>query len=202
MGVKGKVFLLLLGIMVLGLGLLFRGKKEPLSLLPKSDQIVKVNIEPLTVKEVHSGDGVMSLVMTRQKQVDGSSNYSFKVVLRGDKSERKILETSLTQGEEMEVPENTWSPDNKQVFLLEKGVGVTKYFVYKADGSKYKNGAEFLEVSELWEKNKNKYALVGITGWEGNDLLRVITQKENGEKGPSFWFVISSRSFIQLRTLP
>ncbi len=155
--------------------------------------------EPEQVVEVRSGDGKMSLIRKSLKLGDGSISYSFKVVNNTDNSEKDLFSKTVSPGVTIEIPSNSWSPDNKQLFVEEKNVGVTNYFVYKANGEKY-GDFDYLNVNEYWVKSKNNYKIRVISGWEGNDLLSVKTTNEDGTNGPSFWFVISSRGFLRLRS--
>lgn len=169
--------------------------------VPPVVQEAPVFIPEIDTGEVHSGDGVMNLTYTSTELEDGSTNYVFRVTKRSDNSQRELFSKTVGAGVKMELSENSWSPDNKQVFVVEKEGGITRYFVYKADGTKYKNGEEFLEILELWGKSGIKYVLRMVTGWEGNDLLGVKTRTSDGSAGPTYWFVVSSRNFMMTRRL-
>jgi len=162
---------------------------------------VAVAVEPERTLEVHSGDGKAKLIGIRKQLADATINYAYKVVDEGADSPRALFSKTLAVGGTIEVPVNSWSPDNKQLFVQENYNGITNYLVYKADGSKYKNGDDYLDVLSFWAKSKYQYNIKTVTGWAGNDLLELLTIKEDGTNGPSFWFVTSSRNFLQLRQI-
>ena len=199
---KGKILIAILAVaLVFGVVSfidLFR-KSEP-NQTKQEPGNTAVAAEPEKTLEVHSGDGKAKLLGTNKRLADATTNYVFRVVNEED-SPRKLFSKTLSLGGTIEVPANSWSPDNKQLFVQENNNGVTNYLVYKADGSKYKNGDDHLDVSAFWEKSKYKYTIKTATGWAGNDLLELLTTKEDGTAGPSFWFVTSSRNFLQLRSI-
>lgn len=178
------------------LGLATRKRSE--STAPRNYDNTVAAAEPEKTIEVHSGDGKTKLIQTSSRLADASTSYTFKVTDGTSDSPRVLFSKKLASGETAEIPANSWSPDNKQLFIKENSGGTTNYFVYKANGSKYKNGDDYLDVSSLWQKSKNRYSIKMATGWAGNDLLELRTIKEGGTDGPSFWFVTSSRGFLQL----
>lgn len=187
----------LVAVVGVSLGLWKLNKENTVpALLPET---VIPEIEKKT--EIHSSDGVMNLIASSKRLDDGTSNYVFRVVKRSDNTASDLFSKGVGSGVTMEIPFNSWSPDNKQVFVIERDGSVTKYFVYRVDGSSYKNGELFLEVSSLWSESLNKYIMRDITGWEGNDLLGIRTTSDDGTAGPRYWFVISSRSFMVTRRL-
>lgn len=192
------------GIVVLALlvaGTLFwvsRRDFGPEVVEPKQIEIA-VTPAPEQVKEARSGDGKMRLVGSRVKGVDETTSYTFKVVSGTDSSQLLLFSKTVDSGTTMEIPFNSWAPNNKQLFVVEKNGREVNFFVYKAGGGKYADGADYLDVGEYWVKSKNKYEIRTITGWAGDDLLVVKTLEEDGGDGPSFWFVTSSRKFMRLR---
>lgn len=150
-------------------------------------------------KEVRSGDGLMKLLGTSRVLPDGRTEYEFQVV---DAEGRgwTVLKKVAAAGGGMEIPFNSWSPDNKQFFVLENDGTRINYLVFKANGAAYSSGVGFLNVTEYWLTSKNDFAVRTISGWAGNDLLVVKTDNKDGSKGPSFWFVVSSHGFLRLRS--
>ncbi len=172
-------------------------KKETVS--TQADQVSTVVMAQAEekIKEVRSGDGKARLVRVVKELTGGEVDYSLKVISGG--TERELFSKVVGAGASIDMPFNSWSPDNKQFFLQENDGQGVRYLVYREDGGKYSDGQEYININEEWAKSKNNYAIKEVTGWEGNDLLRVTTNKENGTSGPSFWLVISSRKFLQLR---
>ena len=172
-------------------------KKETVSIQPdRTDAVVMAQAEE-KIKEVRSGDGKARLIRVVKEATGGEVNYSLKVISGG--TERELFSKVVGPGASVDIPLNSWSPDNKQFFLQENDGQAMHYLVYREDGGKYRDGQEYLNINEDWLKSKNNYTIKEVTGWEGNDLLRVNTSNADGSRGPSFWFVISTRKFLQLR---
>ena len=173
-------------------------KKEAVSIQPdRTDAVVMAQSEE-KIKEVRSGDGKARLIRVVKESTGGEVNYTLKVISGG--AERELFSKVVGPGASIDIPFNSWSPDNKQFFLQENDGQAMHYLVYREDGGKYRDGQEYVNINEDWVKSKNNYAIKEVTGWEGNDLLRVTTSDSGGVKGPSFWFVISSRGFLRLRS--
>ena len=172
-------------------------KKEAVS--TQTDQVSTVAMAQAEekIKEVRSGDGKARLIRVAKELTGGEVNYSLKVISGG--TERELFSKVVGPGASVDIPLNSWSPDNKQFFLQENDGQAMHYLVYREDGGKYRDGQEYLNINEDWLKSKNNYTIKEVTGWEGNDLLRVNTSNADGSRGPSFWLVISTRKFLQLR---
>lgn len=195
--IRGKALVAVLLVVVAAVLVVLSGFGRKSEFVPVAQNLEKEveASEPEQMVEVRSGDGKVSLIRKSLKLADGSISYSFKVVNNTDNSEKELFSKTVSSGVAVEIPSNSWSPDNKQFFVEEKNGGELNYFVYKANGEKYRD-LDYLNVNEYWAKSKNNYQIRAITGWEGNDLLSVKTVD-----GPSFWFVVSSRGFLRLRTL-
>ncbi len=199
---KGNVLVAILLVALIFCVVSFIGlfRKDELNQTKQETGNVAVAAEVEQNLQVHSGDGKARLTGTSKLLADATTSYTFSV--SGEKIDPRILfSKTLAAGGKIEVPANSWSPDNKQLFVAEKVNGTTNYLVYKADGSKYKNGDDYLDVLGFWIKSKYKFSIRTVTGWAGNDLLEFLTTKEDGTDGPSFWFVTSSRNFLQLRQI-
>lgn len=156
--------------------------------------------EAVRTAQVKSGDGRMLLAMKSQKVSDGE-NYSFRALDTSTNTEAEIFQKTVGSGVTLAIPFNSWSPDNKQLFVQENNPDGEDYFVFKADGSSFRDGAKFLDVGSYWNKAKYNYQIKTVSGWAAPDLLVVYVTKNDGTDGPSFWFVVSSRQFLPLRQL-
>jgi hypothetical protein len=150
------------------------------------------------IYQIPSGDGSVKLIQTVTTLADGSSSNLIKTVNVANNKETTILEKNLANGTSIMIPSNSWSPDNKQFFVEQISPDNTYYFVYKGDGSSFKQGQSYLDIGSFWANSKYTYSINTVTGWASDDLLVVYTSKQDGTKGPSFWFVISTHSFLQL----
>jgi hypothetical protein len=136
---------------------------------------------------VYSPDGTSKLVMKKQIS-DSLVDYSFF-------TSQLIFQKTESRSQSLSIPYNTWSPDNKYVFLKEATLSFSNYFVFSADGS-----SQSVDVKSLFNQKVPDYVMTEVTGWAAPYLLIVNTKTKQGEQGPSFWLDISTQSFIQLST--
>jgi len=143
---------------------------------------------PSQATMVSSPDGTATLTM-REKKSEGNVIYT---VTLSDKDgiQKEIFIKTLPQGASLSIPFNTFSPDNKYVFLKEVNSGQTDYFVIAPSGA--------LDISGPFREKYPDYEIADVTGWGGINLVVVNAEKKSGGRGPSFWFDVGSKSFIQL----
>lgn len=176
-------------------GVLFLTNYEKLT---SSNQPNPVLIKPIaptpTVQntEVHSSDGEMNLIMQAQKQNDGSTTYSFFASDIAGSNKKLVVEKTAGEGVSMEIPHNSWSPDNKYVFLKENKPDSFDFFVFNASAENFSSTEKYIDVMPLFIESKIKYEMEDITGWDSPTLLHVKTS------GLSYWFDITTKRFLQL----
>ncbi len=194
-----KLFVLFV-ILVIAVVWLVSGYKKT-NFIPQNPSILIKPVATPTVnpdREVHSPDGKMKIVMKISNQSDGSKLYSFYVsALSGEN--QKLLFSKTVENGSMTLPLNSFSPDDKYVFLREDDSNSFTFLVFKANGDSFSDGQNYLDVATLFIQKKVQYVFKDVTGWDDPTLLHVTTSTGN-TKGPSFWFDIDSRSFIQLAT--
>ncbi len=142
--------------------------------------------------EVRSLEGDKKLQMSAKENLDGTIKYSFSIPDSSGKNLVLFVKT-VGKGASMALPQNSWSPNSKYVFIEDRNVGFIDYLVFKTNGEPFLNGEKYLNVTTLFNAKVKDYNLKVITGWDDPLLLRVLTVK-----GPPFWFEIPSQSFIQL----
>lgn len=142
--------------------------------------------------EVRSLEGTLKLVMTRKENSDETATYSFTT---SDASNKKTLIFGKTVGKgEMMLPaHNSWSPNDKYVFIEDIKGSLVDYLLFKANGESFASGEKYLNVTALFNQKVKNYNLKAITGWDDPVLMHVITVN-----GPLFWFDVTTQSFIQL----
>lgn len=151
---------------------------------------------------VHSGDGTAQLIMRKASQKDGSILYSFFAADGSGKIQRTLFTKNIPTSDTMIIPANTWSPDNKYVFLRENNSNSFNIFVFKASGETFADKEQYLDLTALFEKRNLPYIVADVTGWDSETLLHVhTTAKEKNSRGPSYWFDVTDRAFLQLATL-
>jgi len=169
------------------------------SSVPKNDsytpQIAKAN--PPNEAEVGSPDGKWTLKMKEEKG-KGEATYIFWIINLADGSQNEIFRKTISLGTTMVIPANTFSPDDKYVFLKEVDSGGIKYLALSATGGLVAKDTQTFEIASLFAEKHPDYKITDVTGWGGVNLLVINTSKDGGGQGPSFWFDMGSQSFIQL----
>lgn len=154
------------------------------SVLPAS---VKVQTANKQNDQVLSSDGAVKLSVKKT-----GSSYSFFVSNANNTNSKLVFTKTLSSKDEISIPQNTFSPSNKYFFLKEK-VGLSSdVLVFRASGSVFSNGQQYLTPISLSREKNLKYSITDITGWDDPTLLHVKTT------GPNFWFDVETSSFIQL----
>lgn len=176
-------------------GVLFFANYEKLTSSNQSNPVLIKPIAPTPTiqnSEVHSSDGEINLIMQAQKQNDGSTSYLFFTSDIAGRNKKLIFEKTVGEDASMEMSQNSWSPENKYVFLRENEPSSFSIFVFKASGENFADGQQYLDVTSLFAQHKIKYLLNDVTGWDSPTLLHVITS------GPSYWFDVTTKTFLQL----
>ncbi len=126
--------------------------------------------------EVKNLDGTHTLILNG----DGS------IFISDDKGRR-----FLYSGTHLSLPPNAWAPDNSYVFVKQTEPAVT-YLVFKTSGEPFSDTEKYLDVAALFGQKQPQRTLKDATGWDGVGLIHIKSD------GPSFWFDVASRSFLQL----
>jgi hypothetical protein len=162
---------------------------------PSPAPVPEVQASQLTT--VGSPDGKMSLTM-KQKKGDGTVTYTFLITDETSGSQREIFFKTVPSGTAFTVPNNTFSSDNKYVFFKEISLGSVDYHVLTSSGEPVYKDSQSFNFSSLFSEKYENYVITDATGWAGPTLVVINTDKSGGGTGPSFWFDVASRSFIQL----
>lgn len=153
---------------------------------------------PVELQDVISPDGKIKLIMETQRHGNSSATYS--VFISKISGEGKLdLFTTTTDTETFSLPHNSWSPNGKLVFIKKDKPGELTFLVFKTTGETFQKD-QSLNVGELFAKKQPKYILTDATGWASETLLIITTATaaDKSKPGPSFWFDIPSKTFIQL----
>lgn len=145
--------------------------------------------------EIHSSDGTMKTVMEIKPQQNDTTAYSFTVSGISGAGEHPLFTKTVGKDGSMLLPPNSWSPNNKYLFIQEKKGDSINALVFKASGEPFAKGEDFLDIGENLAKKKPGTKLKEATGWAASDLVQITTASQDG-KG-SYWFVIETGSFLQ-----
>jgi hypothetical protein len=154
---------------------------------------------PIQTIMMETPDGTKTLTMKRQK-VDSYLVYSFFTSAKSDNSEKLIFRKVLISSQSLSIPYNTWSPDNVYFFLKETTPTVNNYYVFNSSGSSFPDGSQYVNIQDLFSQKLPQYTIDEVTGWGAPDLIIVNAKKNERRQKYSFWFEVSSQSFIQLST--
>lgn len=138
---------------------------------------------------VEAADGKKQLMVKEVKNKEGVT-YTFTVLTVADGSSKEVFRKTVPVGTTLSIPANTFSPDDKYFFLKETSPTGDDYFVPLED--------QILDLSALFPEKHPKYKITDVTGWGGMNLIVFNTDKVEGGTGPSFWFEVPSKAFIQL----
>jgi len=149
------------------------------------------------ITEVQSADGTMKLIIKVTSKAGGQT-YTFSVSDIAGLNKKTIFMKTLSKNQSLQAPANSWSIDNKYLFLKEQDDGSLSFFVFKANGEPFANGEDYIDVVPLFSNKESSYRIADITGWDSATLLHIFTISANGAKGPSFWFDVESKTFMML----
>ncbi len=155
------------------------------------------NAEPSYLTTAESPDGKIMLTMKEEKG-SGTVTYTFLISSQSDGIQKEIFTKTVPTGTGLSIPHNSFSPDNKYLFLKETASGQTSYLVLSAAGAPVAQNAQTFDISSLFTDKHSDYKITDVTGWGGVNLIVFNTDKSDGGQGPSFWFEVPSGAFIQL----
>lgn len=182
-----KTLLILLGALVLVLFVVWsKNQKIPSSPSEPALSQTKPTPEPQKEWEIESPDGTAALVVKQKKQAETTTQTYLIKDKEGKVSQ--VFSKTLGNGTVLSVPFNTFSPDNKYIFLKEIALENTRFFVLPGE----------VDFSTQFEQKYPMYDIADVTGWAGVTLIIINTKEEDGTTGPSFWYDVSNGSFTRL----
>ncbi|MCX6816721.1 MAG: hypothetical protein NTZ93_02570 [Candidatus Beckwithbacteria bacterium] len=151
---------------------------------------------PVLNLSANSSDGKIYLEMKQKKE---ANTITWTMTAKqGEETAKTIWWQTLPADTTISIPLNSVSPDNKYMFLKQTGPDKTRYIVLTTSGKPLGSGSQTVEFAELFELKHPEYIITEVTGWGGTNLIVFNTDKIAGVIGPSFWFDLSGKSFIQL----
>lgn len=138
-------------------------------------------------------DGGKTLTMKTKTGEGGITEYAFSV----DGNSPFFSET-LDSSSSMNLTYNSWSPDGKYVYVAVNKNGVKDAYVFNAGAEDFADGKKYMSAQEHFAKRNINYSFDEATGWGGIGLVQIKSIKEDGSRGPNFWFEIPSGAVLQL----
>ncbi|EKD42956.1 MAG: hypothetical protein ACD_72C00522G0001, partial [uncultured bacterium] len=121
-------------------------------------------VSPTRLDEATNSDGSLKLV--GERVITGErARYSFKIFDSQKNSSLLLFDTVADPGQTFVIPFNSWSSDNKYLFIQKNDLNGKDYYVFKADGGLFDDGKKFLEVGEYWKQSKNMDVIDHVSGW-------------------------------------
>jgi hypothetical protein len=147
---------------------------------------------------VNSSNADKQLIIRTTRKSDGMTGYSYIVADMSGANQRVLFDKTLPGGASMALPVNSWDPTDTYVFLEEHNSGTVDFFVLKVNGEPFADGNKYIDVGAVWINKNIGYTIRTATGWASGTLLIIYTSKDDGSRGPAFWFEIPSTAILQL----
>ena len=126
--------------------------------------------------------------------------HSFFTSIKPEETKQLIFRKEGVLSQNLSIPYNTWSPDNIYVFIKEATPTVNNYYVFFTSESSFSDSSQYLNIQSLFAEKVSDYIILDVTGWAAPNLLIVNAKENQSEKKVSFWFEVSSQSFLLLGT--
>ncbi len=147
-----------------------------------------------------SSDGNEKIAMKTQYIKKTAKTYSFFVSKTGENTDTPLFYETADSETSFSIPFNTFSPDDKYLFLKEDKKGENHYLVFNSSGLPFANQEKYIDITPLFDKYTSNYILSKVTGWASDTLLIIETKNMNGSPSTSFWFDVTTQSFTPLAT--
>src|SRR3989344_6984252 len=109
-------------------------------------------------------DGKYTLTVKKGMELNGLVPQSFYISSEKDSSPIKIFEKNSKPENMISVPENTFSPDNKYIFLKYDEQGKSRYLVLRTNGEEIRNGVPTVEFEGLFSEKYPEFVITDVTG--------------------------------------
>lgn len=193
---KTKIILFITLIVITLLVVLQFNKKQSQTVITSAaPPIVVTPIQLETSDVMDSPDGSKTLTLEKKGQF-----LTIFVSSKTDNKKIQIYKEETVGQDKLEIPYNSWSPDNAYFFLKEKNPEYNNYFVFQSAGDLFPNNLPYVSIQELFNKNTPDYSIEDVTGWGGINLIVINTKNTTDNRKVSFWLDVPSQSFIQLGT--
>ncbi|MDH5533003.1 MAG: L,D-transpeptidase [Candidatus Pacebacteria bacterium] len=146
-----------------------------------------------------SPEGAIELFVDTEKMPFNRIKYTLSVQEK-DSEIQEIFSETINNKMTIELPLNSWSPQNKYFFIKQNNVSSKNNLIFKSSGEKFDED-DFININDLYIEHEIPYTFNEVTGWaDPNLLLITTTQLDSDKEGPSYWFDVTNQNFIQLFT--
>lgn len=144
-----------------------------------------------------SPDGTKLLTLAVITNQNNSKTYTF-VTSNADGKNQNTTYTTISSKDSWSIPFNTWSPDNKYLFITHITSSGSEGLVLRTDGKLITETESNLNTRKIFTDKNTGNTYEETTGWASETLLIINTKLADGSKGPSYWLEIPSKGIIQL----
>lgn len=194
MKIKISIFILVLTFLTFFITSGLNNKKNKTLTISAAPPVV-TPIEIETTNSMDSPDGTKTLTIEKRDNF-----YSIFVTSNSDSKKIQIFKKEKINSSQLEIPYNTWSPDNLYFFLKEKNATIDNYLVFQSSGELFFNNLPYLLIQEPFKINAPNFTIEEVTGWAAPNLIIVNTKQNDSDSKVSFWYEVPSQAFIQLGT--
>lgn len=199
------IFLLMIGAAISIFFVVYKNNYQPqfsmASNTPMSSPTPEATTNPkITFFSQISPDGTKKVIMKKTETQDNMVTYSFSTVNENDSNEKLIFTEKVDSSSSMDIPFNTWSPDDKYFFIEKNVGGIKSAFAFKATGEQFSGTEAYLDVTDIFAKQNTGNNFSEATGWASETLIIINTVKADNTKGLSYWFEVPGKAIIPLST--
>lgn len=124
---------------------------------------------PPSVKSFTAPDGKM-ILREKEEVTTGGIKKTFSILTKGESAPLEIYSKVVSESSFLTVPYNTFSPDDKYIFLKEIATRGTNYYIFSTSAKSLTQDSGPLEVSKLFYDKYTDFKITDMTGWGGVDL--------------------------------
>ncbi|MBU0978775.1 L,D-transpeptidase [Patescibacteria group bacterium] len=151
---------------------------------------------PNTIMSRTTSDGSMTLILRNNQQPDNMTGYTLWVTSQDSAIENLIYSHTMGSGTNIEIPFNSWSPDNNYFYVKKQTGDSIEYLVFKTSAEKFENDS-FMNIGDYFVQAKIPYSLDEVTGWSAPFYLIIKTKNNDTDaQGPPYWFNVPQQTFI------
>lgn len=166
------------------------------TLVPTSIPSPTSDVKPQIYAQI-SPDGTKMLYMKITKNQDLSKKYELMTGKTDETSLSLIYTITLADGT-MDIPFNSWSPDNKYFFVnLTTSEQKNQSLIFKENGANFDENNSLNAYSIFSAREKEK-KFDHATGWAGYSLLLVNSKNVFDQISSPFWLEVPSGNLIAL----
>ena len=147
-----------------------------------------------------SPDGTKEVVARVVQNQDHTKTFSFYTKDTAQSAEKLIFSKAISDTASMKIPYNTWSSNNQYFFIQENAVSGKSIFAFQASGKQFSDTENYFDVTEIFKNKETGNNFTEATGWASESLIIINTTKNDGTKGPSYWFEVPSKAILLLAT--